>query len=156
MEKFNPNIKSEDVIYLVRAYYLAGLYKDAMALVPKAKTDEVWALKASSLYKLYDYQNVKNIVEEGVVKYSDNVDVSDYRRAVDDYVNLYDSQGDKLKYTTKLLSLAKGKKKIIFGTRNVLWFNQKTNLFVIVIYIKISQMEILRKCYGSGLYDRCS
>lgn len=110
-KKFNPNIKSEDVIYLVRAYYLAGLYKDAMALVPKAKTDEVWALKASSLYKLYDYQNVKNIVEEGVVKYSDNVDVSDYRRAVDDYVNLYDSQGDKLKYTTKLLSLAKGKKK---------------------------------------------
>ncbi len=109
-KKFNLNIKSEDVVLLVRAYYLGGQYKEAASFIPKAVPENIWALSASNSYALHDYNKTKSLTELGVAKYADNVEVDDYNRAVDDYLRLFDP-ADKLKYTTKLLSVAKGKKK---------------------------------------------
>ncbi len=109
-KKFNPNMKSKDAVLTARAYYLAGNYKETSSILSKTKKEDNWALLAANSYSTHDYQKTKNLTEEGVAKFADSVEERDYNRAVDDYLLLFEPQ-DKYKYSSKLLSLAKGKGK---------------------------------------------
>lgn len=106
--KFNPNINSKDAVLVARAYYLAGLYDDASSVFSKSKLQDNWAVQAANLYKKGDYAKVKAITEQGVAKYSENVNADDYKRAVDVYLKIYDNAFPAI---LKLFSTAKGKGK---------------------------------------------
>lgn len=109
-KKFNPNIKSQDAVLVARAYYYAQMYDEALAMLKQAQLKDSWAIQSVTLYSKHDYNKVKSLIEQGVAKYSDSVDRSDYKMAVDDYIDLFE-QKDKYKYSSKLFSLAKGKNK---------------------------------------------
>lgn len=109
-KKFNPNMKPNDTILLIRAYYLAGLYKEAAALFEKTELPQNWALQAAVTYSVHDYNKTLTLTEQGVSKYADTVNDEDYELAVNSYLKMFE-RAEQLKYSTKLLSLAKGKKK---------------------------------------------
>lgn len=134
-KKFNTNMQQADMVLLIRAYYLAGMYKEAMELIPSVKEENVWALKVSTAYSTRDFETVYNLTEKGVEKYSETVSSDDYKRAINNYLSLFDSS-QQLNSTTKLMSLAKGSKK------DYIW------------NLKCSYLENKDKlaCY-QGLYD---
>ncbi len=109
-KRLNSTLEVSDAVLLIRAYYYAGMYKEAKELFDMAKVENSWPLQASIAFKTRDYAKVLKLTEEGVDKYPDTVSIEDYNRAIDDYLNMYDSK-NQLAQTTKLLSLAKGKKK---------------------------------------------
>lgn len=111
--KFNPNIKSQDAVLVARAYYLASLYNDAAKVLPKSDIKDNWAIQVSNAYAKADYQKVKNLTEQGVAKYSNSVFFDDYKRAVNDYLKLYDN---KLKGLLNLFTIAKG------NGKDYIWF----------------------------------
>lgn len=106
--KFNPNIKSGDATLVAKAYYLAELYNDASAVFSKSKVEDNWAIQASNAYAKSDYAKTKSLTEQGVSKYSKNTNSDDYKRAVNDYLKLYDNE---LTGITKLFGIAKGRGK---------------------------------------------
>lgn len=142
-KKFNPNIEKSDVIYLIRAYYLAGMYKEAAALFEQSLIENNWALQVSTAYSNRNYQKVYDLTTEGVEKYSDTVTFEDYKRAVDSYLSMFD-QNQQLHYSTKLLSVAKGNKK------DYIW-NLKCQ--VVSDKDKLSCFEDLYKNFPSGEYS---
>lgn len=109
-KRYNPKMTQSDSLLLIKAYYYAGMYKEAKELYEVAKLENSWPLQASIAFNTRDYAKVLKLTEEGVEKYSDTVLVEDYNRAIDDYLSMYDSK-KQLAQVTKLLSLAKGKKK---------------------------------------------
>lgn len=142
-KKFNPNIEKSDVIYLIRAYYLAGMYKEAAALFEQSLIENNWALQVATAYSNRNYQKVYDLTTEGVEKYSDTVTFEDYKRAVDSYLSMFD-QNQQLHYSTKLLSVAKGNKK------DYIW-NLKCQ--VVSDKDKLSCFEDLYKNFPSGDYS---
>ena len=110
-KKFNTNMQKSDIILVIRAYYLAGMYKEAKELMESVKDENVWALKVSTAYSTKDFATVYNLTETGVEKYSDNVTEEDYNRAVDNYLSMFDAK-QQFHYASKLLSSAKGDKKV--------------------------------------------
>lgn len=105
--KFNPNLKSKDAVLAARAYYIAQMYKEAFSVLKKSKIEDNWAVQVSTSYSTHDYAKVKNLTEQGVSKFSGNVAKEDYKRAVDNYLSMFES-GEKYKYASKLFSIAKG------------------------------------------------
>ena len=108
--KFNPKTPSKDTVLMARAYYKSGMYERAAETLNLADEKDRWAVEASNAYMLHDYKRTKALVEDGIEKYSEDVTPEDYDNAINDYLKLYDPK-DKLLYTTKLLSSAKGDKK---------------------------------------------
>jgi len=104
-KKFNPEMKSKDYTLVARAYYLAGLYKEAEEIFPKTKVDDSWAVQASTFYAKGNYKKARKLTEEGVSKYSYSVDEDDYKRAVSNYLKFSNKSYES---STKLLNLAKG------------------------------------------------
>lgn len=109
-KKFNPKMSKTDVVLLIRAYYMAGMYKEATELYKDTDIDKSWALQASTAYSTHDYNKTLTLTEQGVAKYADFVTEEDYKRSVDNYLQMFD-KSERPEYTTKLLSLAQGKKK---------------------------------------------
>ena len=109
-QKFNPNANSKDSVLMARAYYKSGMFEQAAKVLAKAEPKDRWAVEASNAYSLHDYKKTKDLIEEGIEKYPDDVTAEDYNNAINDYLRLYDPK-DKLEYTTKLFALSKGEKK---------------------------------------------
>lgn len=109
-KKFNPKMNKNDIVLLIRAYYMAGMYKEAAELFKETDFDKSWALQAAVAYSTHDYNKTLTLVEQGVAKHAETVTEDDYTRAVDNYLKMFD-KSDKAQYTAKLLSLAQGKKK---------------------------------------------
>lgn len=109
-KKFNPNMKSQDAALVARAYYYSGMYKDASEMFAKTKLDDSWAIQAAKAYSTHDYQKTKSLTEQGVAKFGDITDERDYRLAVDKYLSMFEP-AEQYKYSSKLLSVAKGKNK---------------------------------------------
>ena len=109
-KKFNPNMKSKDIVLAARAYQRAGIYKEADALLAKSKKEDNWAVSATNAYFTFDYKKTKALTEEGVSKYSGSVGEDDYTAAIDNYLKMFEN-ADKYKYASKLFDLAKGKGK---------------------------------------------
>ena len=126
-KKFNTNMQKSDIIYLIRAYYLAGMYKEAKELMESVKDDEVWALKVSTAYATKDFATVYNLTEVGVEKYSDNVTDEDYNRAVNNYLSMFDAK-QQPHYVSKLLNNAKGDKKVYLWDLKCKGVNDKGRL----------------------------
>ena len=89
-KKFNSNLQESDLILIIRAYYLGGMYNEAKALFKQSKLEDNWALQVSTAYETRDYQSAFNLAREGVEKYSESVSVEDYNRAVDSYLSMFD------------------------------------------------------------------
>lgn len=109
-QKFDPKLKSKDLVLVARAYYKAGMYEQSSKILEKAEPADRWAIEASNAFALHDYPKTKNLIEQGVEKYSDSVESDDYNNAVDDYIKLYDVK-DTLRSVTQLFTNAKGAKK---------------------------------------------
>lgn len=107
-KKFNPNMKSPDYTLVAKAYYLAGLYDDAAQVLSSTQIKDSWAIQASNAYSKKDFSKVKILTETGVSKYSEFVNLEDYKRAVNDYLKIED---DSYKAASKLFSIAKGQGK---------------------------------------------
>ena len=142
-KKFNPNIEQSDVIYLIRAYYLAGMYKDAAALFEQSSIANNWALQVATAYSTRDYKKVYDLTTEGVEKYSDTVSFDDYKRAIDSYLSLFD-QKQQLHHSDKLLSVAKGDKKDYIWNLKCQVVNEKD---------KLSCYDNLYKAFPNGDYS---
>lgn len=108
--KFNPNMKQDDIVLIIRAYYLAGLYKEAAELFEKTEIAKSWALQASCAYSIHDYNKNLTLTEQGVANHGDSVSDEDYKLAIDNYLKMFEKK-EQIQYLDKLLSLAKGKKK---------------------------------------------
>lgn len=108
--KFNPNLATKDKLLVARAYYLASMYNDAESMVKDLSNQDSWALKASIAFAKKDISKTTALVEEGVMKYSDNVSTQDYKNAVENYLDIYKND-EKYTYTSKLFSLGKGSNK---------------------------------------------
>ena len=108
--KFNSNLAPKDKLLVAKAYYLASMYNDAELILKDLSNQDSWALKASIAFAKKDIQKTSALVEEGVMKYADNVSTQDYKNAVENYLKVYKND-EKYTYTSKLFSLAKGKNK---------------------------------------------
>jgi len=108
-KKFNSNLDPNDALLIARAYYLADMYNDASEMLKKTDKKTSWALWVSNSYALGDLENAKNTMLDGLPNSSNDVDKNDYRRAVNDYLKIFDD--DRYTYTSKLFSLAGGKNK---------------------------------------------
>ncbi len=109
-KKFNPNLKSKDTVLLARAYYYAENYKEAAAILTKAKKEDNWAVDAYNAYSMFNYNKTKSLTETGVAKHANSVREEDYIKAVDNYLEMFEPV-EKYKYSSKLFALAKGKNK---------------------------------------------
>lgn len=109
-KKFNTNMKEEDIILLVRAYYLADMYKEAEELLNSVQENRNWALKVAISHATRNFETVLNLTNIGVEKYSNNVSVEDYNRAVENYLSLFD-KSQQLSAISQLFAKAKGNKK---------------------------------------------
>lgn len=109
-KKFKPELNKNDVVLLIRAYYLAGMYKEAADLFKSTDLDKSWALQSAVAYSTHDYNKTLTLTEQGISKYPDSVSNEDYERAVNNYLKMFDAS-EKLSRTTKLFEIAKGKKK---------------------------------------------
>ncbi len=105
--KFNTNMKSKDATLVAKAYYMAEMYDNAKAVFSKTKLEDSWAIQAFTAYSTHDYNKVKTLTEQGVSKYSKNIDISDYKRAVDNYIKMF-GDSENYKSASKLFSIAKG------------------------------------------------
>ena len=103
-KQFNPNLKSQDLTLIARAYYYAGKYKEAEKVFSKTELKDSWAIQALVSYAKGDYVKSGVLTELGVNKYSKNVDKKDFKRVVDNYIKL-----DKNSYKTSSLLFSKAK-----------------------------------------------
>lgn len=161
--KFNPNMKSKDIVLVAKAYYFAENYKEANTILEKAKKDDSWAVAASNSLLLFDYTKTKNLTEEGVAKFANSVERSDYKRAVDDYLSMFELK-DRYINVSKLFSIAKGNGKDYLwklkcdnslqkdqaACYSELYSNYPESEYAQDVLLQIFLAEILQKKYASA------
>lgn len=86
-QELNPDTTSADNTLIAKTYYMAQLYKNAYETLKKTNINDSWAIASATLFKQGENEKAKNLVLTGVSKYSDNIEPSDYKRAVDLYIN---------------------------------------------------------------------
>ena len=161
--KFNPNMKSKDIVLVAKAYYFAENYKEANTILEKAKKEDSWAVAASNSLALFDYTKTKNLTEEGVAKFANSVERSDYKRAVDDYLSMFELK-DRYINVSKLFSIAKGNGKDYLwklkcdnslqkdqaACYSELYSNYPESEYAQDVLLQIFLAEILQKKYASA------
>ncbi|MGN0031236.1 MAG: transglycosylase SLT domain-containing protein [Candidatus Gastranaerophilaceae bacterium] len=162
-QKFNPNMKSKDIVLVAKAYYFAENYKESNTILKKAKKEDSWAVAASNSLALFDYTKTKNLTEEGVAKFANSVEKGDYKRAVDDYLSMFELK-DRYINVSKLFSIAKGNGKDYLwklkcdnslqkdqaACYRELYSNYPESEYAQDVLLQIFLAEILQKKYASA------
>lgn len=104
-KKFNPDLSSKDYTLVAKAYYFAGLYNDAEEVLKKTKIEDSWAIQALNYYSKENYKKSRALTEEGISKYSQSIDIKDYKQVIDNYMKI---SSKPYEASSKLLKLAKG------------------------------------------------
>lgn len=108
-QKFSPEMTSYDNALVARAYSLAKKYKEAEALFRGSEPKDIWAIQATNNYATKNYSKAKSLIEMGVSRLAQDVDVKDFNRAVDAYISIF--AGEKYSASSRLLAMAKTDKK---------------------------------------------
>lgn len=103
--KYIDNISQDDYLLLANVYYLFGEYSHAKELLAKADIHDSWVIDVKNSYSLSDYQKVRNLVENGLQKYSAYVSEDEIIEAIDIYNKITDSNS-----LNRLLNLAGSQK----------------------------------------------
>ncbi len=162
-QKFNPNMKSKDIVLVAKAYYFAKNYKESNAGLAKAKKEDSWAVAVSNSLALFDYSKAKSLTEEGVAKFANSVEKSDYKRAVDDYLSMFELK-DRYSNVSKLFSMAKGNGKDYLwklkcdtspqkdkaACYSELYSNYPESEYAQDVLLQIFMAEILQKQYATA------
>ncbi len=107
-QNYNSELSSADKALIAKAYILSGDNSKAKELLQSSDIKENWAINALLSKKLGNNAQLKDLVFQGVSKYSANVDSDDYKNAVQSYVKTESSYYSAL---SNLFSIAKGKNK---------------------------------------------
>lgn len=103
--KFNPKISSKDYTLAAKAYILAEIRDEALKAISKTDIKDSWAIQNLIYYAKADNKKVKEITEEGVSKYSANINYKDYQKAINNYIKTFQSTDSAI---DELLKTAKG------------------------------------------------
>ena len=107
-QEFNSDTNSADSALIAKIYYLSGLYDKAFEILKRTNISDSWAIASSTLFMLGKNDKAKEIILTGLSKYPDNVDKSDYKRAL----KLYITKSDNYHFaSSELFSYANGKNK---------------------------------------------
>ncbi len=87
-EKFNPELSSKDFVLAAKTYYNAKDYDKAKIMLEKSQEKDNWAIKALVAYEQKDFPMVVSLVKTGVEKYALDVNIEDYKNAVDVYLKI--------------------------------------------------------------------
>ncbi len=105
---FNPKMPSDDYTLVSRAYMLAGQYNTAKEILSKTNIKDSWAIQVSNNFALGENAKARQILQDGISKYSNSVDKKDYVRAIDDYLK---QSVEIYKPVSELFNIAKGQNK---------------------------------------------
>lgn len=89
--EFSDKILPDDYLLMANTCHLFGENEKAKDLLKKTEMQDSWALDTKVSYALKDYSRVKNLVENGVQKYSAYVDEDQIIEAIDLYSELTNS-----------------------------------------------------------------
>ena len=89
--EISNNIAKDDYLLMANTCYLFGENEKAKELLTKTDIHDSWALDAKVSYSLKDYTRTRNLVENGVQKYSAYVDEEQIIDAIDIYNKISDS-----------------------------------------------------------------
>lgn len=103
--KFNPKMSSKDYTLAAKAYILAEIRDEALKAISKTDIKDSWAIQNLIYYSKADNKKVKEITEEGVSKYSANINYKDYQKAINNYIKTFQSTDSAI---DELLKTAKG------------------------------------------------
>ena len=103
--KFNPKMSSKDYTLAAKAYILAEIRDEALKAISKTDIKDSWAIQNLIYYAKADNKKVKEITEEGVSKYSANINYKDYQKAINNYIKTFQSTDSAI---DELLKTAKG------------------------------------------------
>ncbi len=108
IKDLNPNsLTGEDNLIIARSYYALGEYEWAKKHLDKTNIAYSWCDLVKNYYELREYAKVKEITEQGVLKYSQYVAKEDLYKAIDLY--LLTQTGTKMAAISHLAQLSYGK-----------------------------------------------